>query len=360
VLVVISPDDQAYSATLSVPWVEGGATRAASVLAGLEALDGQGVARVLIHDGARPMVSQAVIDRVLEALDAAAESGFGAAPALPLADALWSGQSGRVAKVHRREGLFRAQTPQGFPFAAILAAHRAHAHRQPRQVADDVEVARAAGMGITIVPGDEDNLKITTEDDFPRLERILAGAPRAKAQAGGAPVRLGNGFDVHAFASTPAPGGAITLCGVQVAHERGLCGHSDADVGIHAVADAIYGALAAGDIGRHFPPSDAQWQGADSAIFLRHATHFAACRGYVIGNVDCTLICQWPKIAPYAGAMAARMAVLMETQPNCVSIKATTSERLGFTGRGEGIAALATVVLVRASSRLYGTYGGGR
>ena len=240
VVVVLHPDDM--SRVESVATVEGGATRGASVRAGIEATR---AARVLIHDAARPLVSRAVIDRVLAALDAA----DGAAPALPVTDALWSGGA-FVEGARDRAGLWRAQTPQGFGRDAILAAHRAH----PGGAADDVEVARAAGLAVAIVEGDEDNLKITRPGDLERAERIL------RTRGAAMDVRTGNGFDVHRL----GPGGSVTLCGVASPHDRALIGHSDADVGWHALTDAILGALGSGDIGRHFPPSDPQWRGADS------------------------------------------------------------------------------------------------
>ena len=338
-VVVTVPEDEAlWAERVAVPQdcpvsvVPGGSTRGASVRAGLAAVDAT-MTHVLIHDAARPLVTRGVIDRVLAALAHHA----GAAPALAVSDALWTGQDGRVTGLRDRAGLFRAQTPQGFALAAIRAAHATH----PGGAADDVEVARAHGLDVAIVEGDEDNIKITLPGDFARAERILA-------QRGGRDhhmdVRLGNGYDVHRF----CPGDAVTLCGVRVPHSHGLDGHSDADVGMHAITDAIYGALAAGDIGRHFPPSDPQWKGADSAIFLRHAVGRARDRGFAVGNVDCTLVCELPKIGPHAAAMQAALAGIMETDAERISVKATTSERLGFTGRGEGIAALATVALVRA------------
>ncbi|UYV39242.1 bifunctional 2-C-methyl-D-erythritol 4-phosphate cytidylyltransferase/2-C-methyl-D-erythritol 2,4-cyclodiphosphate synthase [Rhodobacteraceae bacterium D3-12] len=306
--------------------VAGRATRAGSVLAGLEAVEGL-AEHVLIHDAARPCVSGTIIDAVLDAL----ADGPAAAPALAVVDALWTGDAGRVSGVQPRDGLYRAQTPQGFHTAAILAAHRA---APESSAADDVALARAAGLEVAIVQGHEDNLKITHAADFERAERIVRGQMD---------IRLGNGFDVHRFGA----GDQVWLCGVSVPHERGLQGHSDADVGMHAVTDAIYGALAQGDIGRHFPPSDPQWKGAESHIFLAHAAGLAAEMGFSIGNVDCTLICERPKIGPHAEAMQARMADILRIAPERVSIKATTSERLGFTGREEGIAALATATLVK-------------
>ncbi len=329
-VLVIHPDDRALAESVAdgARIVEGGATRAASVRAALEALSDQGITKVLIHDAARPAVSADLIARVLTALDHAQ----GAAPALPVTDALWTGAEGRVTGTRDRSGLFRAQTPQGFDFDAILKAHRAH----QGDAADDVEVARAAGLTVVMVPGDEANQKLTFPGDFLRAEQAL--------QKTGArmDVRMGNGYDVHAFCE----GDAVWLCGVKVPHGKALLGHSDADVGMHALTDAIYGALAAGDIGQHFPPSDPQWKGADSQIFLKHAADLARRRGFAITSADVTLVCERPKIGPHAAAMRQALATIMGMEVDRVSVKATTSERLGFTGREEGIAALATAVLV--------------
>jgi 2-C-methyl-D-erythritol 4-phosphate cytidylyltransferase/2-C-methyl-D-erythritol 2,4-cyclodiphosphate synthase len=330
VIVTVHPDDMARAAALfagRVTLVAGGATRAGSVRNALETLDGSPVTRVLIHDAARPLVPPSVIAAVLAALD----TSDGAAPGLPLADALWQGEAGRVAAIRPRDGLYRAQTPQGFRFPAILHAHRAHRGG----AADDVEVALAAGMSVAITPGDEANLKVTYPGDFARAERLLGQ---------GMDIRVGNGFDVHAFTT----GDHVTLCGVRVPHTRALLGHSDADVGMHALTDAIYGALAEGDIGRHFPPSDPQWKGAASEVFLAHAARRAAERGFRVANADVTLICERPKIGPHAIDMASVLARILGIEPARVSVKATTSERLGFTGREEGIAAIATATLVPA------------
>lgn len=331
VVLVIHPDDRGRAEALDLPpsvrLVEGGATRDASVLAGLRALEGSGIDKVLIHDGARPLVSPALIDRLVAALD----DSEGAAPALVISDALWRGAAGRVTGTLDRAGLYRAQTPQAFRFAAILAAHLAH----PGGAADDVEVARAAGLDVTIVEGEESNLKLTWPGDFARAEAILKGRNMD--------VRLGHGYDVHAFCA----GDHVWLCGVRVPHDKGLLGHSDADVGMHALTDAIYGALAEGDIGRHFPPSDPQWKGASSHIFLSHAMGLARSRGYELGNCDVTLVCERPKIGPHAQQMQSELARIMGVEALRVSVKATTSERLGFTGREEGIAAIATATLVK-------------
>jgi 2-C-methyl-D-erythritol 4-phosphate cytidylyltransferase/2-C-methyl-D-erythritol 2,4-cyclodiphosphate synthase len=328
-VLVIHPDDRARAEAIAgdAQIVEGGATRDASVMNALLALEGRGVAHVLIHDGARPLVSAAVIDRVRGALEASPA----AAPALAVTDALWTGTQGLVSGTRDRTGLYRAQTPQGFHYDAILAAHRAH----PGGAADDVEVARAAGLAVTIVEGDENNLKLTFPGDFDRAAAIMKGR--------GMDLRLGNGFDVHAFCE----GDHVWLCGVKVPHGKGLLGHSDADVGMHALTDAIYGALAMGDIGRHFPPSDPQWKGAESHIFLRHAAELARSHGYAIANCDVTLICERPKIGPHAEAMRAALAEIMGVEIGRVSVKATTSEQLGFTGREEGIAAIATAALMK-------------
>jgi 2-C-methyl-D-erythritol 4-phosphate cytidylyltransferase/2-C-methyl-D-erythritol 2,4-cyclodiphosphate synthase len=331
IVLVIHPDDAARAAPLAGPGlvtVPGGDSRDASVRAGLAALAADPPQAVLIHDGARPFVTPALIGRLLAALAQAP----GAAPALAVTDALWRGAVGQVAGTVARDGLFRAQTPQAFRFAAIAAAHAAH----PGGAADDVEVARAAGLDVAIVAGDEDNLKLTWPEDFARAARILA------AKGAGMDVRTGNGFDVHAF----GPGDHVWLCGVRVPHGAGLVGHSDADVGMHALTDAIYGALAEGDIGRHFPPSDPQWKGADSRMFLAHAAGRAAARGFRITHADVTLICERPKIGPHAAAMAEALAGILGIAADRVSVKATTSERLGFTGREEGIAAIATATLV--------------
>lgn len=336
VRVVIHPDDRPlYDGAVAGlsdprlgPPVRGGASRADSVLHGLEALAaGDAPDRVLIHDAARPFVSTAVIDALLAALDRAP----GAFPALPVVDALWRGTDDRADVPVPRAALWRAQTPQAFAFGPILAAHRSRVG----EPLDDVAVARDAGLAVRIVPGEETNFKITTADDL----------ERARGQARGAmDIRTGNGFDVHAF----GPGDAVTLCGVQVPFERGLVGHSDADVGLHALTDAIFGALAEGDIGQWFPPSDPQWKGAASEIFLARAAARAAERGFTLTHLDLTLVCEAPKIGPHAAAMRAEVARIAGIDAERVSVKATTTEKLGFAGRREGIAAIATATLVRA------------
>ena len=252
------------------------------------------------------------------------------APALPVSDALWREKDGLVAKIKKRDKLYRAQTPQAFRFKAILDAHR----RYQGPAADDVGVAHAAGIKISMVEGSEDNIKITTPGDFERARRILHN---------GVDIRAGTGFDVHRFGK----GTAVLICGMEIPFNRSLEGHSDADVGMHAITDAIYGAIAEGDIGRHFPPSDPKWKGADSRVFLDHAKSLAMERGYAISNIDVTIICEMPKIAPHAKSMIIAISEMLGIETSRVSVKATTSEGLGFTGTGEGIAAQAIAMLVR-------------
>ncbi len=332
IVVVLHPDDMDLACSLRaatpIRVVSGGARRDQSVANALTSLDKPDSDPVLIHDAARPMVPADLIARVI----AAVRRIGAAAPALPVVDALWTGAEDQVTGMQDRTGLYRAQTPQGFRLGLIRAAHLNH----DAAAADDVEIARAAGHPVTIVAGDETNFKITYPQDFARAEALL-GERQAMD------IRTGNGYDVHRF----GPGDAVILCGVEIPHDRSLMGHSDADVGMHAVTDAIYGALGDGDIGQHFPPSDPQWKGAASEIFLKHAVALAAERGYSITHMDCTLVCEGPKIGPHHVVMKAKMAELMGLSPDQVSVKATTSERLGFTGREEGIAALATVTLLR-------------
>ncbi len=320
-----------FSRLPDVVLAPGGATRAKSVQNGLDALQDCNVTKVLIHDAARPCVSVALIQNIILALDNAPA----AAPALAVTDALWRGQEGAVVGTQNRDGLFAAQTPQGFDFTTIRAAHQNH----KGDAADDVEVARAAGHTVQILPGETTNIKITRPEDFARAADILNITETPAMD-----IRLGNGYDVHRFGD----GDHVVLCGVKIPHDRGLQGHSDADVGMHAVTDAIYGALARGDIGQHFPPSDPQWKGAASDIFLRHAVNLAKELGYDISNIDCTLVCEYPKIGPHADTMRHVMAEILGLDIERVSVKATTSERLGFTGRKEGIAALATAALVKS------------
>ncbi|WP_323042062.1 bifunctional 2-C-methyl-D-erythritol 4-phosphate cytidylyltransferase/2-C-methyl-D-erythritol 2,4-cyclodiphosphate synthase [Gemmobacter sp.] len=331
IVLVLHPDDMGRADIpqgVQVVGLTGGDERQHSVRSGLAALAADPPAHVLIHDGARPFPGAAMIGRLLAALD----RHPGAAPALAVTDALWRGEGGLVAGVQDRASLYRAQTPQAFHYDAIAAAHAAH----PGGAADDVQVARAAGLDVAIVEGDEDNLKLTWPADFDRAERIAKGRDMD--------IRMGNGFDVHAFTT----GDHLWLCGVKLPHGRALLGHSDADVAMHALTDAIYGALAEGDIGVHFPPSDPQWKGAASHIFLRHAMDRVRARGYALANCDVTILCERPRIGPHQGAMRAALAAIMGVEADRISVKATTTEKLGFTGREEGIAAQATALLVRA------------
>jgi len=307
------------------PPVAGGATRAESVRSGLAALAADPPAVVLVHDAARPVIPPGTIPALLAALDAAP----GAIPAQPVADTLKRGAGGRAVETVPRDGLFRAQTPQAFHYAALEAAHRG----ADAGATDDAALLEAAGETVALVPGGESNVKITWPEDLARVEAHLAARLLP---------RMGTGFDVHRLVE----GRPLILCGVIVPHPLGLAGHSDADVGIHALCDAIYGALAEGDIGRWFPPSEAEWKDADSARFLRHAAGRIAARGGVLANADVTLICERPKIAPHAAAMRARLAELLGVGIGAVSVKATTTERLGFPGRGEGIAAQAAAVVL--------------
>ncbi len=313
-----------------LPPVPGGATRQASVHAGLEALAPLGPALVLVHDAARPFIPPGTIPALL----AAREDAAGAIPALPVAATRTRGAEGRVRETVSRQGLFRAQTPQAFRFPVLLAAHRAAARLAEPEATDDAAILEAAGEAVALVAGHDDNVKITWPEDLARMERTLGPAALIP--------RIGSGFDVHAF----APDRKLILCGIVVLHSVGLAGHSDADVGLHALCDAIYGALAEGDIGRHFPPSDQEWKDADSARFVRHAAGRIVARGGVLANADLTLICERPKITPHAPAMITRSAELRGVAPERISVKATTTERLGFTGRGEGIAAQASVLLL--------------
>jgi len=336
--VVIHPDDRAlYDSSvagmaLGAP-VAGGATRQDSVRLGLEALAAEPPELVLIHDAARPFVDEALIGRVVGAL----AHHPGAIPAQPVHDTLKRAEAGLISATVARAGLWRAQTPQGFRYPAILAAHRAAAGEE---LTDDAAVAERAGLAVAVVAGAEENVKITTEDDLRRASEWLAATGET---------RVGTGFDVHRFGS----GDHVTICGVRVPHDRALEGHSDADVGLHALTDAILGAIAGGDIGRHFPPSDPQWRGADSARFLARAGALAARAGGAIVHLDLTIICERPKVAPHAQAMAARVAGILGIDAGRVSIKGTTTDGLGFTGRGEGIAAqaVATVRLAAPSRR---------
>ncbi len=326
---VIHPDDTDLYAAASdglqlLEPVNGGASRQESARLGLERLADRQPDEVLIHDAARPFVDEGVISRVTKALKTAPA----AIPALPVNDTLKSGRAGRIAATVGRADLWRAQTPQGFRFREILAAHRQY---EGAALTDDAAVAEQAGLAVELVAGSEDNVKITTEDDWRRAERWL----------GGGSVRTGAGFDAHRYGA----GESVMLCGVSIPHNAALIGHSDADVGLHALTDALLGAIAAGDIGGHFPPSDPEWRDAPSEVFLKKAGALIGERGGTITNVDVTLICEAPKIAPRRAAMVHRIAEILDLTPDRVSVKATTTEQMGFTGRGEGIAAQAMATL---------------
>ncbi len=308
-----------------LPPVLGGAERQDSVRAGLEALAPHAPDLVLVHDAARPWMPPGTVEALIRALT----DLHGAIPAVPVADTLKRARDGLIGETVARDGLFRAQAPQAFRFGTLLDLHR----QAGPGATDDAALLERAGLPVGLVPGHEDNIKLTYPEDLVRLERLLL-LPLVP--------RVGTGFDVHALEA----GRALVLCGVTVPHERGLAGHSDADVGLHALCDAIYGALAEGDIGRHFPPTEAAWKDADSARFLVHAAGRIAARGGRLANADVTLICERPKIAPHAAAMEARVAELLGVPAGLVSVKATTTERLGFAGRGEGIAAQAVATVL--------------
>jgi 2-C-methyl-D-erythritol 4-phosphate cytidylyltransferase/2-C-methyl-D-erythritol 2,4-cyclodiphosphate synthase len=332
VATVIHPDHTARYAALGLtddrllPPVIGGAQRQASVLAGLQALGPKAPDLVLIQDAARPFVDTAVIEGVVAAL----ASHDAALPVTPVTDTIKRSLDGQtVTATEDRSQLFAAQTPQGFRFPQILAAHM-RASRLPREFTDDAAIAEWAGMTVALTPGSARNIKITHPEDFARAERMLGGAAME--------TRIGSGFDVHPF----EPGDTVWLGGVAIPHTAKLKGHSDADAALHALCDAIYGALGAGDIGTHFPPSDPQWKGAPSSTFLKHAAAMVAERGGRVVNLDLTIVCERPRIGPHVAAMKAAIAEVCGIGEGRVAIKATTSEQLGFTGREEGLVAMAT------------------
>ena len=341
IAVVIRAEDRAlYDAALARlspgsaaavgPPAIGGATRQQSVLSGLETLAGSAAEIVLIHDAARPFPSRALVERAVDA----AEAYGAAAPALPVSDTIKQVDGkGRVLATVPRASLRAVQTPQAFRYPLILAAHRRAAAEGQGDLTDDVAVAEWAGAPAHVFEGDPLNVKVTTMQDLRDAEARLRGAAGE--------TRVGQGFDVHAF----APGGRLFLCGLEIEHGQGLSGHSDADVALHALCDAIYGALGEGDIGAHFPPSDPKWKGAPSRLFLEHAAEGVRARGGFLVNLDLTLICEAPKIGPHRDAMRARIAEIAGIEASRVAVKATTTERLGFLGRAEGIACLATATV---------------
>ena len=341
VTVAIHPDDRALydealahltpdaAAALGPPAI-GGETRQQSVLAGLEALVPAAPDIVLIHDAARPFPSPDLVARAVQA----AERHGAAAPGTPMSDTVKQVDAdGRVLGTPPRSALRAVQTPQAFAFPLILEAHRRAAAAGVAALTDDVAVAEWAGAPAYVFEGDPANVKVTTMQDFSAAEARLTLATGE--------IRVGQGFDVHAF----APGDHVWLCGVRIPHSAALKGHSDADVALHALADALYGALAEGDIGAHFPPSDPQWKGAASKVFLAHAAARVRARGGFIVNLDTTLICEAPKIGPHREAMRARVAEIAGLDVARVAVKATTTEGLGFAGRGEGVACLATATV---------------
>ncbi|MCA1453997.1 bifunctional 2-C-methyl-D-erythritol 4-phosphate cytidylyltransferase/2-C-methyl-D-erythritol 2,4-cyclodiphosphate synthase [Bradyrhizobium sp. BRP22] len=332
---VVNPDDAALFNEAVVglrhrPPTDGGATRQASVRAGLEALAGEKPDIVLIHDAARPFVTQALISR---AIDAAGRTGA-AIPVVPVTDTIkLTGANGDVEATPDRARLRIAQTPQVFRFDVILDAHRRAAREGRSDFTDDAAIAEWAGLTVATFEGDPANMKLTTPEDFVREEARLASLL--------GDIRTGTGYDVHAFGE----GDHVMICGVRVPHSKGFLAHSDGDVGLHALVDAILGALADGDIGSHFPPSDPQWKGASSDRFLKYAVDRVTARGGRIANLEVTLICERPKIGPLRDAMRAKIAEITGVSISRIAVKATTSEKLGFTGREEGIAATASATI---------------
>jgi 2-C-methyl-D-erythritol 4-phosphate cytidylyltransferase / 2-C-methyl-D-erythritol 2,4-cyclodiphosphate synthase len=333
---VINPNDKdAYAEAIAglkdpLPPVSGGATRQASVRAGLEALTSRRPTLVLIHDAARPFVSPALIDRAI----GAGRTCGAAVPGIALADTVKSiDETATVIETLDRSRLRMVQTPQAFAFNLIVEAHRRAAAAQRDSFTDDAALAEWAGQRVSVFEGEADNLKITTKDDFIRGEMTRFATI--------SDVRTGNGFDVHAFAE----GNHVMLGGIRIPHSHGVTGHSDADVALHALVDAILGALAEGDIGAHFPPSDPQWKGAASDRFLAFACERVRKRGGIISHLDVTVVCEAPRISPHRDAMRARIAAIANLAVDRVAVKATTSEKLGFAGRGEGIFAMATATI---------------
>lgn len=330
VVVVVAADrlsqvDAALEGLTGWRAVTGGRTRAESVQAGLAALQCGRNDAVLVHDAARPFVTRAHVERLLAALELA----DGAVPALPVPDTLKRGE-GLVEETVSRDGLWRAQTPQAFRFGRLKAAYRLWPTSE--EPTDDASVMERAGGSVAMTPGDPMLMKLTYPEDFAMAEQ-LAGARRI--------VRMGQGIDAHRF----GPGEVVWLCGVRIEHDFGLIGHSDADVGLHALTDAVLGAIGDGDIGDHFPPTDPQWKGASSDQFLIHAVQRVAGQGGQILNADVTLVCERPKIKPHREAMRQRVAELLGLPVHRVSVKATTTEGMGFTGRGEGLLAQAVVAV---------------
>ncbi len=311
---------------VAVATADAGISRTRSVSNGLHAMKDRGISHVLIHDAARPFVSNGLIDRLIDAL----KSSDGAAPAIPVTDALWRSDSGHPAFPVEKTDLFRVQTPQAFAYPAILHAY----NRFVGDANDDIAVAVAAGLQVKLVEGEEANFKITTQEDLERARLTLK--PELE-------IRTGQGFDIHRF----CPGTHVVLCGMSIPFRFGLDGHSDADVAMHAITDALYGSVGDGDIGTWFPPEDLNWKDAKSCIFLTHALQRVKTNGYEISSIDCTIVCEHPKISPHSQAMRDSIARLLNLNACRVSIKATTAERLGCIGREEGIAAMALATIIK-------------
>jgi 2-C-methyl-D-erythritol 4-phosphate cytidylyltransferase / 2-C-methyl-D-erythritol 2,4-cyclodiphosphate synthase len=340
IVAVIHPDDaglfeqSASGCGARVRHVFGGPTRQASTLLGLKALSGRAPEYVMIHDAVRPFISPVLMDRLRKALTA----DSGVIPALPVSETVKRKDlQGFILDTVSRAGLFSAQTPQAFPFQQILRAHEMARAQSDQEFTDDASIAEYAGLKVRIIEGAPENIKLTWKHDIDMADKKLNG-PFATFPD----VRVGNGYDVHAL----VPGDHVTLCGAKIAHHSSLSGHSDADVGLHALTDALLATRGAGDIGTHFPPSDPQWRGAASKIFVEHAAAIVRNAGGRVANVDVTLICEAPKIAPHHEAMVSAIAAMLQIAPDRVSVKATTNERLGFIGRSEGIAAIATASVI--------------
>ena len=337
IIVAIHADDRdlfaaaAHGFDARIVAVVGGATRQESTRLALEALASDSPETVLIHDAVRPFISSELIGRVIDG----ARNGHGALAATPVADTI-KRKSATGLETIDRSTLHAAQTPQGFPFEQIRAAQEKAKASGRSDFTDDAAIAEWAGMRVDIVPGSPDNVKLTFPEDLVLAEQRLTRA------ASYPDVRTGNGYDVHSF----EPGNHVWLCGVRIPHDQKLSGHSDADVGLHALTDALLATCGAGDIGTHFPPSDPQWRGAASSIFVEYAAKIVRQRGGRIANADVTLICEAPKIGPHRDAMTAAIAGMLAISADRVSIKATTNEKLGFVGRKEGIAAIATASVV--------------
>ena len=343
IVVAIHPDDIGlFDASgdwdmARVATVAGGASRQDSTFRALQVLAGDAPQSVLVHDAVRPFVDAGLIDRIV----AATGPETGAVPALPVSDTLKREDGrGRILETVARAGLHAAQTPQGFPFAAILDAHRRAADSGRSDFTDDASIAEWAGLPVRLVQGSPDNVKLTWARDIAMADQRLSAAPSFPD------VRTGNGYDVHSF----EPGDHVTLCGVAIPYGRKLNGHSDADVGLHALTDALFATCGAGDIGTHFPPSDPQWRDAASRLFVEHAARIVRARGGRVGNADITLICEAPRIGPHREAMVAAIGDMLGIAADRISIKATTNEKLGFIGREEGIAAIATATVVYPGS----------